>query len=110
MNYSEQAKSGKFQHDAFQTSTKSNDSRMAGDAFLNRFQAPQAGMNRRVTQKPSDVGASFGMVNPQQQAISNYAMMASAPYEKQRRSMIDPKTGMYKGGYKSSETTPFAKY
>ena len=111
MNYADRAASGKFSHGGFKSSYGDSQNRMAGDAFFQRFQPKQAGMNRRVAQKPSDVGASYGMVNPKQQAISNYAMVANAPYEKQRQSMIDPKTGMYKeGSYKASEATPFPVY
>ncbi len=72
MNYfSDKYSSGKFQSTPFQSSYSGSSSRMAGDALMSKFQAPQAAMKHQNTDVAS-AGAQYGMTDPRTKALNEY--------------------------------------
>ena len=81
MNYSQAAKSGKFQ-----SSYTPNKSRMAGD-YLQRFKPELSNFTPRQKMDHKSLGSQMGMIDPASQVAADYSTVANKADQKRRQSM-----------------------
>ena len=69
--FSNKFSGGKFQSTPFKSSYSSSGNRMAGDALLSQYSAPQAAKSYQNIDAAS-AGAQYGMTDPRTKALTKY--------------------------------------